>query len=214
MNKWIASLAIGFDTSALVGLPCYVGVDLSSKLDLTAAVATWALPDGQFYFLPHFWLPREGIRKRREKEMDYQAAARSGDLTLCDGQAVDFDCVRQWIEAVPGDVQQVGFDPWRAGLLAKDLGGAGFDCVAVRQGWAISEPSLELERLIETGQALHGPSSVMSWCIENVEVRRDNNGKIRPVKPIEQYKRIDGVVSAVLGLYLALYADESAFVCA
>jgi len=34
--------------------------------------------------------------------------------------------------------------------------------------------------------------------MENVAILRDNNGNIRPVKPKDRLKKIDGVVAAVI----------------
>jgi phage terminase large subunit-like protein len=43
---------------------------------------------------------------------------------------------------------------------------------------------------------------VLEWMAENVQVRSDDNGNIRPVKPDHQSsaKRIDGIVAAVMAI--------------
>lgn len=209
VNKWIDCCNSDFDFDELDGAACFVGVDLSSRLDLTAAVAVFRLADGRVYFLSHFWLPKDGIENRCVKEMDFLAAATAGHMTLTDGAAIDFDSVRIWIETLAEnhDVQGIGFDPYKAAALAKELEAAGFECFGVKQGWLISEPCLEFERLLETKDAIHTGNTVMAWCVENVEKRTDNNGKIRAVKPQLRHKRIDGVIGAVNGLYLAMFAD-------
>jgi phage terminase large subunit-like protein len=211
---WADCCRSDFELDAIAGLPAYVGVDLSSRLDLTAAVAVVPLPDGRFLFLPQFWLPGVGIDKRSVHEMDYRDAARQGHVELVPGETIDYAEVEGWIagleDACGVRPEQIGFDPWRAKELAARLEDRGFDCVQVKQGWQLSEPCLRFESLIATREAVHLGNSVLSWCIGNVERRTDQNGKMRPVKPTGP-RRIDGVVAAVEGLYLAMFAEPDGF---
>ncbi len=207
----------GVDSSELPdlnGLDCFVGVDLSSRLDLTAAVAIYPLDDDRFYVRPMFWLPKKNIEERCIREMDYVGAADAGFMELTDGPLIDYGRVQAWIESLgeTANVRTVGFDPHRAGEIAKLLELAGFECFKVLQGWNLSEPMHKVEAAIEARHVLHDNNPVLSWCVENTETRTDNNGKIRPVKPVEKYLRIDGVVGMVIGIYLAMFADEDAAV--
>jgi len=83
----------------------------------------------------------------------------------------------------------------------------GFTMVPVRQGYAgMSPASKELERLVAAGRWRHGGHPILRWNADCVEVRRDNEGNIKPVKPDEarSTKRIDGVVAGVMGLDRAM----------
>ena len=42
--------------------------------------------------------------------------------------------------------------------------------------------------------------------MENVAVKRDDAGRLRPVKPRRAAKRIDGIVAALMGLSRAMVA--------
>ncbi len=214
VNQWTACCEPDFPLTSLAGLAGFVGVDLSSVLDLTAAVAVFPLPDGRYFWLPHFWLPRAAIEPRCANEMDYVAAEIAGDITLIDGPTIDYDHVQAWIEDLVGryKVDQVGFDPWRASELAKQLEGAGLDVVGVKQGWAISEPCRKVESQLATGGIVHAGNSVMAWNIENAECRTDVNGKIRLVKPQDKRKRIDGLVAGVCATFLAMFAESTEYV--
>jgi len=208
-NCWDACQAADLPTDALRGRRGFVGVDLSGTLDLTAACLVVPLEDGRLYVEPHFWLPARGAADRADREMDYPAAAAAGELTLCDGETIDYGSVGAWIgglaERLGVAVAQVGFDPWKAAELAAQLAGAGLDCVAVKQGWTISEPSAKLEALLRGVRLIHRGSAVMRWCLHNVEIRRAPDGKIRPVKPVEKHLRIDGVIALVNAIYLAMF---------
>jgi phage terminase large subunit-like protein len=91
--------------------------------------------------------------------------------------------------------------------LAQLLEHKGLTCVKIKQGWNMSEPSLKLESQIKAGRALHSGNPIMSMCVQNVQAIRDGNAKVRPVKPTDAKKRIDGVVGAIMAKYLAMFAD-------
>lgn len=219
---WITTTDPDFSPAGPPPWRAWGGVDLSDRMDLTAAVICLQAPPaadgtpGPLALVPHFWLPRDGIETRCLHEMDYLAAAAEGHITLCDGPTVDYAYVRAWLldAAAKYNMRKIGFDPYRAAELARDLTAAGLECLSIKQGWAISEPALKLETELRTRSLLHGPNSVMSWCIGNCEVRRDGNGKIRPVKPVgEKFRRIDGVVAAIMAVYLAMFDDQGVFFC-
>lgn len=193
----------------LAGRDAYVGIDLASLMDLTAAVCVVPLKDGRTAFLPNFWLPNRKIEDRVRDEMDYPAAAAGGSIVLLDADEVDPEHVRAWVESRAAawgvNVKGCGFDPWRAKLVAGNLEKHGTPCFKIPQGWGISEPSLYWETLIRTGRAVHCGNAVLSWCIGNVEVIADANGKVRPVKDKATQKRIDGVIASIMGENLAMF---------
>jgi phage terminase large subunit-like protein len=47
---------------------------------------------------------------------------------------------------------------------------------------------------------IHGGHRLLRWNLENVAVKRDDAGRIRPVKPGKATKRIDGVVAVLIAL--------------
>ncbi len=212
-NNWQALADPQFDLSQLSGLDCYVGIDLSGGCDLVCTAAVVVLPTGRVFYWPHFWIPQRGIEDRTPHEMDYPAAAGGGHITLAEGADVDFADVGRWVkdlhERYGLNIRQVGFDPYKASELAKELANAGLDCVAIKQGWGMSEPSLKFQTDIETGQALHLGNPIMTWCVGNVEKRTDPNGKIRPVKGHDRRKKIDGVVAAIMGRYLSIFGTTA-----
>ena len=57
-----------------------------------------------------------------------------------------------------------------------------------------------LEALIKAGRVIHGGHRLLRSHVENVAVRRDDAGRIKPVKPKKSTKRIDGIVSVLIAL--------------
>jgi phage terminase large subunit-like protein len=58
------------------------------------------------------------------------------------------------------------------------------------------------EALVKAGRVAHGQHRTLRNHIENVTVKTDDAGRIRPVKPKKHAgkKRIDGVIGSIMGL--------------
>jgi phage terminase large subunit-like protein len=64
----------------------------------------------------------------------------------------------------------------------------------------MSEPAQIFEALEKSGRAHHDGNRVMRNHVENVAVKRDDAGRIRPVKPKKASKHIDGCVANLMAL--------------
>ena len=85
LDAWDAC-KVALDPAALAGRRCYIGLDLSTTTDLTAAVAVFPDDDGGgFTVLPQFFVPAERILARVTRDrVPYDEWARRGVL---DGHA-------------------------------------------------------------------------------------------------------------------------------
>ena len=76
--------------------------------------------------------------------------------------------------------------------------------VQMGQGYASMNPPMkEIERLIVGGQMAHGNNPVLSWMADNLVVRQDPAGNLKPDKE-KSTERIDGMVALVIGLDRAM----------
>lgn len=202
LDSWDAC-AVELDRAALRGRRCFVGLDLSSTTDLTAAVAVF--PDGdQFDVLPHFFVPQERIAQRAARDrVPYDQWQRDGFLTATPGPTVDYDYVRnlllEWDEAY--ELRVVAYDPWNATDLTTRLEKQdGLTCVKVRQGYAtLSAPSKSLETAILAKRLRHDGHPVLRWNIANLSVESDAAGNIKPSKA-RSTERIDGGCALIMAL--------------
>ena len=67
----------------------------------------------------------------------------------------------------------------------------------------MTSPCYLLEGLLKGKRVAHAGLPLLKWNMSNVSVKRDEAGRLRPVKPrvIGQHrKRIDGVVALLMGL--------------
>ena len=197
---------------------CWIGLDLSSKLDLTAAVAVFQHDDGTYSLLPHFWIPAENLEARvRRDGVPYERWQAEGYLTATDGNVVDQESIRkklsEWGECY--DVQEIAFDPWNASQMSVWLQEDGFQLIEMRQGYkTMSEPTKGLLGLVKDKRLRHGGNPVLRWNADNLQLRRDPNDNVMPMKGDETQKhRIDGIVAAVMGIGRAILdtSNESVY---
>lgn len=186
------------------GMACFVGIDLSSTIDLTAAVALFPAEDGAVGVLARFWRPEEGVLAAEKRDgVPYRQWARDGYLTLTEGSMIDpasiaadvLDWTAGW------EAREFPFDAWNAASAAAKLEQAGAVCVAMAQGYATyTEPCHHLEALLATGKLRHGGQPVLRWMAGQVEVKHGPNNAIRPWKPHGSGLRNDGIVALLMAL--------------
>ncbi|MFD3638736.1 terminase large subunit [Streptomyces griseus] len=186
------------------------GVDLSAVSDLSA----WVLvvesrkPGVELEVISRFWLPEERIDElEAQLQVPLKQWADDGLLTLTEGDAIDYGAIEKQIIADCRrlDVQRISYDRMFAGQLVQRIEQKtrGVDVVPVAQTYlGMSPGSKELERLLREGRIHHGGNPILRWNASVVEVYRDGNDNLRPVKPDrgKSSARIDGIAAAVMAL--------------
>jgi phage terminase large subunit-like protein len=190
---------------------------VSSTRDLTALVVV--LPPDEtnekWVFIPLFWVPEDTLdaRAREDRRVNWRQWVADGALRTTPGDAVDQAFVQEAIKdaCAQFDVLAFGFDPWNARKLAGDLQHDGMDGelqIEMRQGHqTLSGPTKEFERLIFAGKVEHGGHPVLAWMAGHCTVRFDVNLNYVPDKK-NSLDKIDGIVAAVMGVGLAMQAEE------
>jgi phage terminase large subunit-like protein len=202
MPAWDACRA-PIDRAALRGRRCFVGLDLSTTTDLTAAVAVF--PDGDhFDVLPHFFCPADRIPQRAARDrVPYDQWAREGFLTATPGPVVDYDLVRDHVLAWDQefDLRIVAYDPWNATDLINRLEKKdGLVCVKMRQGFhTLSAPTKSLEAAILSRRIRHDGHPVLRWNMQNASTEGDAAGNVKLSKELST-ERIDGAYALVMAL--------------
>lgn len=171
------------------------------------------------HLLPRFWIP-EGTMADREREdrVPYSLWREKGWVVATEGFVIDYDRVFTDIVALAKRFpllkqSQIGYDPAFATDIATRLRAAGFNAMEILQNYKyMSEPCMVMEALLKSKRITHDGNRCMRRCVENVAVKRDDAGRIRPVKPKKVAKRIDGVVAALMGLGRVMVGGEGRFV--
>lgn len=202
------------DMTKLEGRPCYGGLDLSSKIDMTAFVLLFPPDDinKKWIVLPWFWLPEDNITERVEKDgVPYDEWVQKGFLQTTPGNVIDYQFIEQFIIKLADKyrIQQIGYDPWNAMQTAVKLEDEGLTMVEVRQGFkSMSPPMKEIEQLTMGKKIIHNGHPVLRWNIGNVHVKMDENENIRPVKS-KGTERIDGLVAMINAMNRAMLEEDT-----
>ena len=204
MEKWDAC-AHPVDPEALRGRPCYAGLDLSSTSDITAFVLVFPPQDAEdrYEVLPFFWLPEDTLPQRvRRDHVQYDVWEARGKLKTTEGNVVHYGFIEKAIEDLGAlyNIREIAYDDWNATHMCQNLEGLGFRMVPFGQGFkSMSSPSKELMRLTLDGKIAHGGHPVLRWMMDNIFVRTDPAGNIKPDKE-KSSEKIDGAVALIMAL--------------
>jgi phage terminase large subunit-like protein len=195
----------------LEGRPCWVGVDLASNLDMTAAAFVFKEADGSYSVEWRYWVPRETVADRVREGIPYDAWIRDGWVTVTDGHRLDHEAVARDIIAYgeTHEIKAVGCDPWQAGALETLLQREGITTKDIPQRTSyLNAPCKLLEALVVEGRLRHGGNPVATFNANNVCVYMDPTGMIKPDKA-KSNEKIDGIAALVNGLALASTDEDT-----
>lgn len=197
----------------LEGRPCFIGLDLASKIDIAGNLLVFPPVEGDPLWHVHgrYYLPDARVIEELDSNTArYREFDALGLLTLTDGEVIDFEVIKEDLREFAGrfDVQQVAYDPWQATQLAQEMQGEGMLMVEVRQTVQnISEPMKELEALVLRKVLAHGDCPILTWMASNVLAKLDVKDNIYPNKERPENK-IDGIVGLIMALSRAIAGKE------
>jgi phage terminase large subunit-like protein len=198
----------------LVGEACYGGLDLASTSDIAAFVIVCPDTDGVLDILPFFWIPEDNLQKRILKDrVPYDRWIKDGFIKATPGNIIDYRIIRKDIGEIANKyiIREIGYDPWNATELVTNLTDDGFTMIPIRQGMAsMAAPTAELMRMTLDRRIRHGVNPVLRWMANNMVVRQDENGNLKPDKG-KSTEKIDGMVALIMGLDRATRNTRSVY---
>jgi phage terminase large subunit-like protein len=208
MEKWDAC-AFPVDEGELLGRECYGGLDLSSSIDITAFMLVFPPRDDteKYVFLPYFWIPEENMMRRvRRDHVPYDVWEKQGVLETTEGDVIHYGFIENFIDNLGKKfrIKEIAFDRWGAVQMVQNLEGLGFTVVPFGQGFKdMSPPSKRLMELVLEKNIAHGGHPVLRWMMDNIFIRTDPAGNIKPDKE-KSTEKIDGAVAAIMALDRAI----------
>lgn len=208
MDKW-DKCAFAVNEDDLEGRVCYGGLDLSSTTDITAFVLVFppSDEDDKYIILPYFWVPEESLDLRvRRDHVPYDIWERQGFLQTTEGNVIHYGFIEKFIENLGErfNIREIAFDRWGAVQMVQNLEGMGFTVVPVGQGFKdMSPPTKELMKLTLEEKLAHGGQPVLRWMMDNIFIRTDPAGNIKPDKE-KSTEKIDGAVATIMALDRAI----------
>lgn len=223
LNVWVNADAAWMDMQAwercanprlrvedLAHLPCWIGLDLASKVDVAAAPLLFHDAEaGRYYCVSsgRFWLPERAVELGTNSQ--YSGWVRAGHLVATPGEVTDYDQIEDALRSdarLLEDLREVPFDPFQATQLSSHMLAEGLPMVEMRPTvLAMSEPMKQLEALVlqGAGKFQHDGCPVMTWMVSNVVCHTDTKDNIYPRKERPEQK-IDGPFALIMALGRAM----------
>lgn len=192
------------------GNPLYVGLDLSSAIDISAVTLVFALPDDRLAVFGRSYIPESRVEAGASEH--YRGWAAQGHLIATEGDRIDFNRIEEDILELHRDfgISEVAFDPAYAQQMTQRLMQQGLVCVEVRPTTMnFSAPMKMLDAQILAGELQHDGNPANAWMMANVVSREDNRGNVYPVKEKGEAK-IDFAVSLIMANARRMAASLSA----
>ncbi len=205
IKKWDATAGSVVEEN-LKGMKCFGGLDLSSISDITAFVLVF-LQEGILKVLPYFFIPEDNMEERIKKDrVPYDVWVREGYIYKTPGNIIDYSFIEAKIDkcAKIFDILEIGYDPWNASMLTQRLADNGMEMIEIRQGMkSLAAPTKQLETLILQKKIHHNANPVLRWMFDNIMVKQDAAGNLKPDKE-KSNEKIDGIVALIMAVDRAM----------
>jgi len=210
MEIWKENTRGEFDPDKLGKVRCWGGLDISSKIDISAWVKLYEPDDHGIYRVAcRFWMPADTLEERADKDrLPYRQWVEDGWIEATPGNVIDHSLIRDAVlaDAKRVDLQSVGYDPWNATQLAVECQGHGINVHEFIQGSrSYSQPTKELQALLLARRIDHGDNPVLRVHASNLKVKYDTNLNEMPHKA-HSTGRIDGMCALIMAL--GRYAED------
>jgi phage terminase large subunit-like protein len=223
---WEAVQASTLDLGDYRGSAAWLGVDLSSKRDLTALLAVVETEDDQGHEIllafPRFWMPAEGILERSERDgVDYATWRDQGLITATPGPVVDVAHVAAAIAELSEelDIRGVVGDAYRRHELQAALDELsctvplidhpqGYRKAAGSDLWMPGSVDVTENAILERKIRIAW-SPVLTWNVASVCMIADAQENRKPNK-LKSTGRIDGALTLIMAVGAALRSAPAA----
>jgi phage terminase large subunit-like protein len=216
MEVWRRNGIARFDPEILKGRRCYGGLDLSSKIDLSAWVLLFP-PIGdetRWRIVPRFWMPSDTIEAKSDRDrVQYQRWVDDHLIDVTTGNIIDHSEIELQIlaDAKLYDIQSAAFDPWNAAQLTVSLVSHGLPLCEFIQGLrTYTAPTKELEAMLLAEKLDHGNNPVLDWMAANLAVQEDKNLNRMPTKR-HSIGRIDGMTALIMAIGRSMNEEASPY---
>lgn len=182
---------------AMRGKRCVGGLDLSSKIDLSALVLVF-WDEKKIYVFGKYYSCRGTVDKPENSH--FQTWEHQGLLTVTDGERIDYGVIKEDVLELHANFEPdlFAYDPTFAAQLCFELGNEGVTMVEVKQTvLQFSDPMKEVEADIKSGRFRYDGCKMLTWMFSNVVAHYDKKENIYPNKTNRKNK-IDGVVALIM----------------
>jgi phage terminase large subunit-like protein len=215
MSAWNKCYDPDLNYDLVKDLPCWLGSDLASKLDLASTVPLFRRDTGDkphYYAFCRAYLPE--ARVNTPENQHYFKWSKQGFLSATSGSSIDYamleadaleDIAKYQIKELPYDARYA--DQWSQRV--SDL--SGVTRIETPPSPSVLSPAMkELEAAIYDGRFHHDGHPLLTWCMSNVLTRETPAGNYTmPDKPNPESK-IDCAIALFIAMTRAKLYESSA----
>jgi phage terminase large subunit-like protein len=216
MDVWAANSRGPFDPARLHGRRFFGGLDLASKVDLTAWVKLFppTQEDDRWTVVCDFWIPGDTIVQKSDRDrVQYARWVDAGLVHATEGNIIDYgEVMAQVLEDCRlHEPSTIAYDPWNAPQLAQQLTAEGAPMIEFVQGVrSYNAATKELEALLLAHKIDHGSNPVLTWMAHNLRITTpDRNNNVMPSKK-HSTGRIDGMSGLIMAIGRSMIDDDGA----
>lgn len=179
-----------------------IGIDLSSKLDLTSVSFETILDDGKYFIMSHSFMPEDTLQEKRHTDrFDYGLYVKQGYISLTGGSVVDYRYIVRYIlktiKKYNLNANEVCIDPWNSSSISNDLQDEGFTVIDIIQGMKTLAPATkDFREQVYQKNVLFEENPVLTFAVSNAITRVDHNENFMLDKS-KATERIDPIASVI-----------------
>lgn len=199
--------------SPLAGCPVFLGVDLSSTIDLSCVSLVGKDANSDYIVKPYFFCPSANLEERQERTgaayKDWVAAGHITATRAMGGLTIDFGAIEDTIRKCCAEynVQDIAIDPHLAPNLISNLHKDGLPVSEHRQGSAtMMMPTAETERAVVARKLKHFGHPVLRFCFANAQADRNRLGHIKYIVKPKRWLSIDGCTATIQAVGRAFHS--------
>lgn len=207
------------------GRECYGGLDLSYTRDLSAFSLIFEMPDDFLDVFVWFWKPKVGLKEANKRDnVRYDLWVDDGYLELTEGAVIRLEPIARHMQEMQNrfDLRAIGYDNYRHRELVDDMYDLGVELGMVEhpQGFRRAPDNplwmpnsvQELENRIVEGKIRFNLNPLLRYNVMQTVIRPDPAGTDNKIFDKRKSRaRIDGIVSAAMGVGTAVEKPEPVF---
>ena len=208
IEKW-TKCAKDITLKDLEGCKVWIGIDLSSTIDLTS-IGIIGVKDDKFLVFNHNFSPFEHIEEKMKKEKKpYDLWEKQGFITFTSGYTVDYRVLIQYIQHIEKEynlqIEEICCDPWNSSILLRDLDELGYITVEIRQGIrTLGEATKVFREKVYSEEVVHDNNPILNFAVLNAITISDTNGNFKLDKR-KAKERIDPLASIINAFVRAMF---------
>lgn len=208
VSDWIACGDEALSLDSFQGEDCFIGMDLAEKNDI-AALCLIFMRGSKTYVFFRYYFHRDGAEEKQNHHL--LRWANEGYLTLNDGNATDFDVIKDDLLDFRKrfNVIEVAYDPKFAAYFANKLGEEGLPMVEISQtSKHFTLPIIEIENMVLEKKLIHDGNKITTWMMANVVMRVSKFTELKHPTKEKPENKIDGPVAMLICAGRALLAEK------